>query len=71
MEEITVLAKRIKEYRKKNRLSQTEFAEMCRISADLLSLIERGMANPTIRTLQCIAANTNMSVSELLSLEDT
>ena len=71
MEEITVLAKRIKEYRKKNRLSQEEFAEKCRISADLLSLIERGMANPTIRTLQCIAVNTNMSVSELLSLEDT
>ena len=71
MEEMTVLAKRIKEYRKKNRLSQAEFAEKCRISADLLSLIERETANPTIRTLQCIAVNTNMSVSELLSLEDT
>lgn len=69
MPEMSALAKKIKEYRKANALSQSEFAIGCGISEDLLSLIEREQANPTVRTLQRIAEHTHMSVSDLLSLE--
>lgn len=69
MPEREVLAKRLKQYRKYNRVTQEEFAWSSGISTEVLSLIERQKENPKLDTLQKIAAYTGMTVSELLSIE--
>lgn len=45
------LATRIVQYRAQNRLSQTEMAQKCGITAQTISLIERGAQKPTRVTL--------------------
>ena len=46
--------------------TQEEFAENCGLSVELISLIERGQANPRMDTLAKIAAYLNVSISEML-----
>ena len=46
--------------------TQEDFAENCGLSVDLISLIERGQANPRMDTLEKIAAYLNVSISEML-----
>ena len=46
--------------------TQEDFAENCGLSVELISLIERGQANPRMDTLAKIAAYLNVSISELL-----
>ncbi len=46
--------------------TQEDFAENCGLSVELISLIERGQANPRMDTLAKIAAYLNVSISEML-----
>lgn len=61
------LARKLKNFREINHLSQFEFAEDCGVSTDLISLIERGKENVKLDTMDLLAVRMNMSVAELLS----
>lgn len=69
MPERAALAKRVTEFRKAAKESQLKFAEHTGISADEISLIERGAVNVTLDTLQKLAAYMDTTVSELLYVE--
>ena len=70
MPEKETLAKKIKEVRIELEETQFEFASNIGISIEMLSLIERRKANPSLDTLQKIAAYTGQTVSELLQTEE-
>ena len=69
MPEREALAKHLKEFRKINKETQFEFAANVGISIEELSLMEREIANPSLDTLQKIAAYTGNTVSELLQVD--
>ena len=69
MPEREALAKHLKEFRKINKETQFEFAANVGISIEELSLMEREIANPSLDTLQKIAAYTGNTVSELLRVD--
>lgn len=69
MTELENLAKNIKSIRMESEESQMEFAFNCGISTETVSLLERMKANPSLETLQKIAAYTGHTVSELLEIE--
>ncbi len=69
MPEREALAKYLKEFRKINKETQFEFAANVGISIEELSLMEREIANPSLDTLQKIAAYTGNTVSELLRVD--
>ena len=60
------LGSNIQKIRKEAHMSQEDFAENCGLSVELISLIERGQANPRMDTLAKIAAYLNVSISEML-----
>ena len=64
-----VISKRLKEYRKEHDLSQEQFAEKAGISLPLLSELERGIANPTLQTLEKIARAMDLPVAEMLDAD--
>ena len=67
MQELQILAQRVKEIRKKMGIAQAVFAPMVGISVEELSLIERGKAKDMkLSTLQKIAVCTGLSVADLL-----
>lgn len=66
MPERTYLAKYLKEYRKRNKLSQFELAEECGLHSDTISLLEREQENFKLETLQKLAAYIGCTVSEML-----
>lgn len=68
MPELAVLSKHVKEYRDKCNESQEDFAENCGISKETLGLIERAKGNPTLETLQKIAAYTGTTVADMLTV---
>lgn len=68
MPEINALAKRVKAYRESLKKPQFEFSGEIGINADELSLIEREKANPSLGTLQKIAAYMGITVSALLEV---
>ena len=65
------ISKRLKEYRKEHDLPQEQFAEKAGISLPLLSELERGIANPTLQTLEKIAHAMDLSVAEMLDVDYT
>lgn len=67
MAELENLAVNIRSLRKKLGESQMEFGFNCGISMETISLLERMKVNPTLETIQKIAAYTGRSVVELLS----
>ena len=60
------LAKQIYYRRQLEGLSQEEFANKIGVSVPLISQIERGIANPTLSTLEKIASYFKISVAEIL-----
>ena len=64
-EDNKILASNIKRCRTKLKESQFDFAENCGISVEILSLIERGIANPKLSTLQKLAAYLGCTVADL------
>ena len=69
MPEKVILANRLVKIRKEMRQNQTDFAWAIGISVEALSLIERQKYNPSLETLQKIAAYTGLTVSELLQID--
>lgn len=64
-----VISKRLKGYRKEHDLSQEQLAENAGISLPLLSELERGIANPTLLTLEKIARAMSLSVAEMIDVD--
>ena len=64
------LAKRIKELRKINKLSQEKLAEKADVHPTYIGKIERGEMNPSTVFLEKIAKAFNLSVSELFTFPD-
>lgn len=69
MPEKTALANYTIHYRHDKKESQFEFACNCGISKETLSLIERCEANPSLETMQKIAAYTDATVAEILTVK--
>ena len=66
MPEKHALAEHLKAIRKALGQSQIEFSANCGISVESLSLMERGLENPKLETLQKIAAYLGITVAQLL-----
>ena len=61
------LHNRLKEYRARYRLSQTELGNLADVSRQTISLIERGDYNPSVTLALKLAKILNASVEQLLS----
>ncbi|MBE6561829.1 MAG: helix-turn-helix transcriptional regulator [Ruminococcaceae bacterium] len=68
MPEIAALAEYTLEDRHRRGETQFTYAGHCGISTEFLSLIERGKANPSLGTIQKIAAYIGVPVSEMLEI---
>ncbi len=64
------LAKRIKELRKINKLSQEKLAEKADVHTTYIGKIERGDMNPSVVFLEKIAKAFNISLPELFTFPD-
>lgn len=69
MPENKALADAVKLLRKSLHQNQFEFASNCGISIETLSLIERQKTNPTLETIQKIAAYADLTVADLLKIK--
>lgn len=67
MSENEILSYNLKKIRKAFGESQIDFAANCGISVEELSLLERGLSDPKISTLQKIAAYIGQPVTYLLT----
>ncbi len=56
----------IKRYRTEKKLTQEQLSEMCSISCDYLSEIERGKRHPSMKRLDVIAEALNIDSYKLL-----
>ena len=63
------LAQQVIERRKKAKLSQAALSKLIGLSIARISEIERAKANPTLDTLEVLAAAFNVSVIDLLDYE--
>jgi len=63
------LGVRIREERKKARLTQEKFAERVGLSVDYIGYIERGKQAPYLKTLERIAKTLDVEVYELFLFE--
>ncbi len=61
------LHNRLKEYRARYRLSQTELGNLADVSRQTISLIERGDYNPSVTLALKLAIILNASVEQLFS----
>ena len=61
------LHNRLKEYRARYRLSQTELGNLADVSRQTISLIERGEYNPSVTLALKLAKILNASVEQLFS----
>lgn len=64
------LGSRIREERKRNRLTQERLAELVDLSVDYIGYIERGKQAPYLKTLERIAKALNVEVYELFIFEE-
>ena len=62
------LGKAIRQLRNEREISLRSFAPKAGLSANTLSLIERGGANPTWETVKGIAAALDVSIADLAKL---
>ena len=61
---------RIKALRDGRDLSLRDLAERCGVSAQMLSQVERGETSPTLAVAERIAAGMDLTLSQLLRLDD-
>ena len=64
-------AKRLKELRIENRLSQSDFGKLLNVSQDTISLWERGKSYPSFDLLYKICKTFSISADYLLDLDNT
>jgi len=64
-----LVGRRLRELRKKRRLTQERLAEKASVDLKYLGSIERGSENPTIGTLEKLATALSVKVSQMLEFE--
>lgn len=64
------IGKRIKTLREDRNIPQQDLAAKCNIEKSNLSRLEAGGTNPTLYTLKKIADNLDISLSDIVNLED-
>ena len=69
MDKKKLLGARIREIRKRRRLSQEKLAERAGISAQYISNIERGRENPTLDLLLRLADSLRVSLGDMCDFE--
>ncbi len=67
---LRLIGKRIREMRKIRAMTLQQLAESSGISASMLSLVERGLASPSIGSLIVVTEALGKSMSELLATDD-
>ncbi len=67
---VELVGNRIRELRKKSRLSQEELADMAKIHTAHLGRIERGEENPTLETIEKIIHALDISIGEFFNFND-
>ena len=67
----TIVGKRIRQERRRLKLTQEELAEKADISANFLGHIERGTKRPTLNTLKKIADVLQIPMGALFTTEKT
>ena len=63
---IEVFGKVLRELRESNQLSQEKLAEYCELDRTYISLLERGLRQPTITTIFKLAKALNIPPSQLI-----
>jgi len=63
---VEVFGKVLRELREENQLSQEKLAEYCELDRTYISLLERGLRQPTITTIFKLAKALNISPSTLI-----
>ena len=63
------IGQQIKNERRKRKLTQEKFAELCGLSVDYIGKIERGKQLPTLKTLYQMAKMLNTTLSHLLDFD--
>ena len=64
---IEIFGKVLRELRDGNQFSQEKLAEYCDLDRTYISLLERGLRQPTITTIFKLAKALNISPSELIA----
>ncbi len=59
---IKLIQENIKKYRKEQNLTQEQLSELCNISTDYLSEIERGKKTPSLKRLVLMAETLNIPI---------
>ena len=62
---IKIICKNIKKYRLEKELTQEKLSELCNISVDYLSEIERGKKTPSLKRLIIIAEKLEIKIEKL------
>lgn len=65
-----MLSEQIKEYRKKHKITQSEFAKLIGISRTYLSDLENGRAKGNLKVLLKLSSNTNTSLKDWIDEEN-
>lgn len=63
---VEVFGKVLRELREANYISQEKLAEYCELDRTYISLLERGLRQPTITTIFKLAKALNISPSKLI-----
>lgn len=63
---VEVFGKILRELREVNHISQEKLAEYCELDRTYISLLERGLRQPTITTIFKLAKAFNISPSKLI-----
>jgi len=67
---LALIGRRIRELRKGRDMTLQQLADASGISASMLSLVERGLASPSIGSLIVVAEALGIGTSELLAADD-
>lgn len=65
---VEIFGKVLRELREANQLSQEKLAEYCELDRTYISLLERGLRQPTITTIFKLAKALNISASKLIEI---
>jgi transcriptional regulator with XRE-family HTH domain len=63
---VEIFGKVLRELRESNQISQEKLAEYCELDRTYISLLERGLRQPTITTIFKLAKALNISPSQLI-----
>lgn len=64
---IKIFGETLRELRLEKGLSQEKLAELCDLTPNYISFLERGLRQPTLTTLYKLSSALNLSINELIN----